>query len=65
MDPRELFIFHAPLIDTRQGPAVVLDRAMAEELVGAIERWLDKPPVIELIECIVCHVYSAGECKHG
>lgn len=61
----DVFCFVAPVLEMNDLGRVIVDRRMAEQLRDALDEWLDSFPVIELVECAVCHVYSAGGCKHG
>lgn len=61
----KLFCFVAPVVEMGDLGRVIVDRRMAKELRDALDEYLDSFPVLELVECQVCHVYSIGECKHG
>lgn len=61
----DLFGFVVHIIEM-QGPGhAVVDRRTAEALRDALDDYLDSFPVIDLVECQVCHIFSIGECKHG
>lgn len=61
----DLYGFVGFVVELRGPGRVLLDRRMAKELRDSLDDYLDSFPVLELIECKVCHVYSTGECKHG